>query len=270
MLSVAEKTKPTKKPQSQPARRARRPARVDNGVQSEQFVTEMLPYVKYLAHRIATGLPPSVDLNDLVNYGVIGLLDACRKYDETKGVKFKTYAETRIRGAILDGMRAADWVPRSVRRKRRDLESAYRLAEQDLGRQATDVEVASRMKMGVEEFRELVRDVQGVALGSLEELTAGNDDGLERSMLATLRDPDDTDPRVLVEREQMRGIVAEAVAELPEKERLICSLYYYDELTMKEIGLTLGISESRVSQLHTKAMLRVRVTLEASVGAATW
>lgn len=239
---------------------------VGNPADREKFVVEMLPYVKYLAHRIATGLPPSVDLNDLVNYGIIGLLDACRKYDESKGVKFKTYAETRIRGAILDGMRAADWVPRSVRRKRRDLENAYRLAEQDLGRPATDTEVAARMQVSVTEFRSIVNDVQGVSLGSLEELSSGADDGIERIAVGFTRDPEAHDPQVLVEREEMRGIVAKAVAELPEKERFICSLYYYDELTMKEIGMTLGISESRVSQLHTKAMSRVRTRLEEMVG----
>jgi len=233
--------------------------------QTEAFVEEMLPYVKYLAHRIAVGLPPSVDLNDLVNYGVIGLLDACRKYDESKGVKFKTYAETRIRGAILDGMRAADWVPRSVRRKRRDLESAYRVAEQDLGRPASDAEVASRMKLPVSEFRSIVRDVQGISLGSLEELTAQSEDSIDNAAVGFVRDPGERDPQVLVERQQTREIVAEAVSHLPEKERMICALYYYDELTMKEIGLTLGISESRVSQLHTKAMTLVRSQLEPVV-----
>ena len=233
----------------------------------DAFVIEMIPYVKYLAHRIATGLPPCVDLNDLINYGVIGLLDACKKFDVSKGVKFKTYAETRIRGAILDGMRAADWVPRSVRKKRRDLENAYRCVEQDFGRPATDDEVARRMNMPVHDFREMLKDVQGVALGSLEELTSGMDDSVEKIALGYRQDPGEGDPQVLVEREQMREIVAEAVAELPEKERLICSLYYYDELTMKEIGATLGISESRVSQLHTKAMLRIRSRIEGRIGA---
>lgn len=234
----------------------------------DQFVEDMIPYVKYLAHRIATNLPPSVDLNDLINYGVIGLLDACKKYDVTKGVKFKTYAETRIRGAILDGMRAADWVPRSVRKKRRELENAYRNVEQDLGRAATDDEVARRMNLEVGEFRTMLRDVRGVSLGSLEELSSGVDENLEKVALGYSHDPDSSDPQILVEREEMREFVAKAVAELPEKERFICSLYYYDELTMKEIGMTLGISESRVSQLHTKAMLRVRGRIEEMVGSA--
>lgn len=221
----------------------------------EQFVIEILPYVKYLAHRIAVGLPPCVDLNDLVNYGVLGLLDACQKFDESKGVKFKSYAETRIRGAILDGMRAGDWVPRSVRRKRRELESAYRQVESNLGRKATDKEVANHMNMGVEKFRLLVHDVQRISLASLEELTTGDEDGLQ--------DLSDTDPQVLVEREQLRARVGHAVAQLPEKERLICSLYYCDELTMKEIGLALGIGESWACKLHLKAMESVREALQA-------
>lgn len=233
-----------------------------SAAERDRFIEDMLPYVKYLAHRVAANLPPSVDLNDLINYGVIGLLDACRKFDPEKGVKFKTYAETRIRGAILDGMRAADWVPRSVRRKRRDLEQAWRHTEQDLGRPATSDEVAKRLNVPVGELREMMRDVQGVALGSLEELTSDLGESGERIAIGYAHDPDGSDPQTLVEREELRSIVCRVVAELPEKERIICSLYYYEELTMKEIGMTLGISESRVSQLHTKAMLRVRERIE--------
>ena len=231
--------------------------------EKDAFIEEMLPYVKYLAHRIATGLPPSVDINDIVNYGVIGLLDAMKKYDPQRGVKFKTYAETRIRGAILDGMRAADWVPRSVRKARRELEAAYRQAEQDHGRSARDAEVGKYMNMRLDDFRELIYDVQGVSLGSLEEVQQVLDDGAIKFYGHEAGEASDT--YSLIEREQLRSLVADAVSKLPERERVICSLYYYDELTMKEIGLALGISESRVSQLHTKATVTVKASLEAKL-----
>ncbi|OGN28815.1 MAG: hypothetical protein A3A33_03485 [Candidatus Yanofskybacteria bacterium RIFCSPLOWO2_01_FULL_49_25] len=222
----------------------------------ERFVEEMIPYVKYLAYRIAVGLPPSVDVEDLVHYGVIGLLDACEKFDASKGVKFKAYAETRIRGAILDGMRSTDWVPRQVRKKRRTLEAAFRRVEQRLGRPAEDHEIASAMDMTLDEFQELISDVQGLSLGSLEELLPdGEDRGL---MLRYGAEPDGRTPDVLFEREELRNILMEAIDHLPPKERLIVVLYYYEEMTMNEIGKVLGVSESRVSQHHTMAILRFR------------
>jgi RNA polymerase sigma factor for flagellar operon FliA len=224
----------------------------------------MIPYVKYLAHRIAVGLPPSVDIEDLVHYGVLGLLDACEKYNADKGVKFKTYAETRIRGAILDGLRSADWVPRSVRKKRRTLEAAFRRVEQELGRPAEDDEIANAMGLALDEFQELISDVQGLALGSLEELLP---DGEDRGLLLRYgADSGEADgPYADVEREQIRDILAASIDELPDKERTVLSLYYYDEMTMKEIGKILGISESRISQLHTKAVLRIRTRLATTL-----
>jgi RNA polymerase sigma factor for flagellar operon FliA len=226
----------------------------------ETFVEEMIPYVKYLAHRIAVGLPASVDIEDLVHYGVLGLLDACDKFDAEKGVKFKTYAETRIRGAMLDGMRAADWVPRSVRKKRRALEEAYRKVEQNTMRPAEDEEVAEALSMNLNEFQALLTDVAGLSLGSLEELLP---EGEDRGLL--LRYGAKTDegrsPFTSLERNELRSILVKSIEALPDKERMVLSLYYYEELTMKEIGNVLGISESRVSQLHTKAILRIRTRL---------
>lgn len=228
----------------------------------DRFIEEMIPYVKFIAYRVAGRLPPSVDLNDLVNYGVIGLLDACKKFDPERGLKFKTYAERRIRGAILDGMRSADWVPRSVRKKRRQLEAAYRQVEQELGRSATDEEIAAHMCITTTELGLILHDVQGVSLGSLEEFAEYGD--VETFLHPGFTKPmEDSDPHALIERDELRQIIAGAVAELPEKERLICSLYYYEELTMKEIGQVIGISESRVSQLHTKTMLRIRPRIES-------
>lgn len=226
----------------------------------EQFVVEMIPYVKYLAHRIAVGLPPSVDIEDLVHYGLLGLLDACEKFDEDKGVKFKTYAETRIRGAILDGMRSADWVPRSVRKKRRELEAAFRKVEQQVQRPAEDEEIAKTMGISMDELQGMLSDVQGLSLGSLEELLPDGDDrGL---LLRYGQDKGDMpSPYSEVERSEMRTILAHCIRELPDKERTVVALYYYEELTMKEIGEVLGISESRISQLHTKAILRIRAKL---------
>ncbi len=229
-----------------------------SGEARDTFVEEMIPCVKYLAHRAAVGLPPSVDISDLINYGVIGLMDAMEKYNPQKGVKFKTYAETRIRGAMLDGMRAEDYLSRHARRKKRGLERAYKTVEQGIGRPATDVEIARHMGISIDELGDLLKGVKGASLVGLEEVFEG--DGAIK--YARLRTNGDSDPYVLVQREQLRHVVAGAVSKLPEREQKVCGLYYCDELSMKEIGQILGVSESRVSQLHKKALLRVRAALE--------
>jgi RNA polymerase sigma factor for flagellar operon FliA len=227
--------------------------------QRNDMIVEYLPLVKFIANRIASRLPSHVEVADLVNSGIIGLIDAIEKFDATRKIKFKTYAEFRVKGAILDELRALDWVPRSTRQKASRLERAYAELEQHLGRSASDAEMMEHMGITNEEFDVLVRDARGVALISLDELQGGdNDENFERNLLEYLADPEQLNPSQIMNLDQVYRIVADAIDQLPEKERLVISLYYYEELTMKEIGEILQITESRVSQIHTKAILRLR------------
>jgi RNA polymerase sigma factor for flagellar operon FliA len=221
----------------------------------EALITETLPLIKHIAHRVATRLPASVEVRDLINAGVLGLLDAIDKYEPERNVKFKTYAEVRIRGAILDSLRNLDWAPRSLRKKSKDLERTYADLSQKLGRPATDEEVSEAMGEDLEDFHALVDQLHGLTIGSFENLNDGED---SESFLNYYPDDGSNDPYVKFESGEITRILAHAIEDLPEKERLVLSLYYYEELTMKEIGTLLGVNESRVSQLHTKAMLRLR------------
>jgi len=221
----------------------------------EALITETLPLIKHIAHRVATRLPSSIEVRDLINAGVIGLLDAIDKYEPERNVKFKTYAEVRIRGAILDSLRNLDWAPRSLRKKSKDLEKAYSELSQKLGRPATDEEVSEAMGENLDTFHALVDQLRGLTIGSFENLSDGEDSD---SYLNYYPDDGSNDPYAKFETSELTRILAGAVEDLPEKERLVLSLYYYEELTMKEIGVLLGVNESRVSQLHTKAMLRLR------------
>ncbi len=224
-----------------------------------ELIVEYLPLVRFIASRIASRLPQHIELGDLVNSGIIGLIDAIEKFDASRKIKFKTYAEFRIKGSILDELRALDWVPRSTRQKSSRLEKAYAELEQQLGRSASDAEMMEFLKIKPEEFNVLLREARGVALLSLDDLQ-GNDheDGFERNLLDYLADPEALSPSQILNLDQIYRIVAETIDQLPEKERLVISLYYYEELTMKEIGEILSITESRVSQIHTKAILRLR------------
>jgi RNA polymerase sigma factor for flagellar operon FliA len=221
-------------------------------------VMEHLPLVKYVSGRIASRLPSHVELDDLVNAGIIGLMDAIDKFDPSRKIKFKTYAEFRIKGAILDELRALDWMPRSTRQKATRLEKAYSELEQQLGRPAGDAEIVEHMKIGFDEFHALLVEARGISLISIEELRSEGDESLERNLLECLSDPERLSPAEVVDLDQVYQIVAEAIDRLPEKERLVVSLYYYDELTMKEIGEIMKVTESRISQIHTKAILRLR------------
>jgi RNA polymerase sigma factor for flagellar operon FliA len=228
----------------------------------DELILEHLPQIKYIAQRISTKLPSHVELNDLISAGILGLLDAIEKFDPDRGVKFKTYAELRIKGAILDSLRNLDWAPRSLRKKSKDLERVYRELEQRLGRPATDREVCDAMEITLEEFYELVDQIKGLNLGSFHELSGQDDDknGGE-PLVKYVPDAPQMNPFFLFHKSEIQGILGGAIDTLPKKERLVVSLYYYDELTMKEIGKVLGVNESRVSQLHTKAMLRLRTKL---------
>ena len=223
-----------------------------------ELIIEYLPLVKFIASRIAARLPSHVEIDDLINSGIIGLIDALRKFDATLKIKFKTYAEFRIKGAILDELRGLDWVPRSTRQKATRLEKAYAEVEQRLGRSASDAEMMEFLEVEAPEFNALVREARGVALISLDELRSDGDNSFERNLLEYLTDPDHLSPAESLNLDQIYHIIAHAIDQLPEKERLVISLYYHDELTMKEIGKIMSITESRISQIHTKAILRLR------------
>ncbi len=228
----------------------------------DDLIVEYVPLVKYLAQRIALKLPNHVEIDDLVNSGIIGLIDAIEKFEPSRGIKFKTYAEFRIRGAIFDGLRSLDWVPRSVRKQKKLVEQSYAQLEQQLGRHATDEELSTTLGVDLQEFYKILDNLKGVTLGKFVELNnndSQNPDG--ESAIAFIPDDSTDDPFHKFQKQELTEILAEAIRNLPDKERYVVSLYYFDELTMKEIGTVLNITESRVSQLHTKSMLRLRDTL---------
>ncbi|MBP1625841.1 MAG: polymerase, sigma 28 subunit, FliA/WhiG subfamily [Holophagaceae bacterium] len=228
-------------------------------IDRDALITDCLPLVKFVAHRISSRLPSHVEVEDLIHSGILGLMDAVKKFEPGRNVKFKTYAEQRIRGAILDGLRDLDWVPRSLRRKKKDIENAYHLLEQQLGRAATDEEVAQHLGMGLEDLHHSLDELKGVTLGTF--MDAG-DDGEGENLISFVPDPDAEDPQVTLHARELKALLKESIDRLPTKERFVVQLYYFDELTMKEIGTLLNITESRVSQLHTKSMLRLRGRLK--------
>lgn len=230
-----------------------------------ELILTYTPLIKYIASRLASRLPPQVSLDDLVSCGIIGLIDAIDKFDINKNVQFKTYAEFRIKGAMLDELRSLDWVPRSVRRKITDLEHTYTELEKKLGRPATDEEVAEKLNMPLEGFHKLLDETKTVTFLDIELLRQRNPDTLLPHSLTESFAGSTTDPFAALNLSQFRDLVARAIDELPEKERLTVSLYYYNELTMKEIGQVLGYTESRISQMHSKAMLRLRTKLKKAL-----
>ena len=234
----------------------------------QQIVLEHNALIRYIVNRIAVRLPSHIDLDDLHNTGVIGLMDAIDKYDPDKNCKFKTYAEFRIKGAILDQLRALDWVPRSVRQKSRKLEQAYGDVEQRLGRTASEEEVADSLGLEIDKFHTMINQVRGTSLVNLEEVRGTNSDG-ERtgSFTDIIEDPNAENPFTSLKQIETKNVVSDTIGGLPEKERLVVSLYYYEDLNMKEIGGILGITESRVCQIHTKAMSRLRNKLKSSMTA---
>ncbi len=227
----------------------------------DTFIRQYMPLVKYVAGKIAVNMPGSVEFDDLVGFGQFGLLDAINKFDPDKNVKFKTYAVTRIRGAIFDELRQLDWVPRSVRQKSREIEAAIVRLESNLGRTATDAEVASSMGLSEEDFQQTVLKVSGTSILSLNDVWYSGDDADHLSIGDSIEAPSSLNPDVIVEREEIRRVIIEAINELPEKEKMVLVLYYHEDMTFKEIGQVLEVSESRISQLHTKANLRLRAKL---------
>ena len=227
----------------------------------ESQLMDYLPLVKYIAGRIAIGLPKSVELDDLINAGVVGLIEAYNNFDSSKGVKFESYASMRIRGAILDELRSIDWAPRSTRAKSREIERAISGLENRLGRSPNEEEIAENLDISLGELFKLLDDVSSTTLLSLDELTYGSDDDKPVPLVDTLRSPDRSDALTDLEREEMRNLLVDAIGLLSDQERLVIALYYYEELTLKEIGEVMDLSESRVSQIHTKSVLSLRAKL---------
>jgi RNA polymerase sigma factor for flagellar operon FliA len=223
----------------------------------DELLRRYTALVRYVVERVAAGLPRNVDHEDLQSAGVLGLLDAYQKFDAHKGVKFETYAVWRIRGAVLDQLRSLDWASRSMRRRARELESACQRMDQKLGRAASDQEVARAMRISTSEYHRLLDQVRGASLLSLDEVRVGEEQ--EASTLSDhLPDPHAPDLEACLQDEESKALLLRTLDRLPEQERLVIALYYYEQMTLKEIGRTLGISESRVSQVHTRAMTRLR------------
>lgn len=224
----------------------------------EKLLADYLPLVKNVAGRMAAGFPKSVELNDLINTGVIGLIEAFNNFDPERGVKFETFAVPRIRGAILDELRALDWVPRSTRSKARSIEKAVNKLENELGRDPTDQEIARTLKISMEDLRFAMKDVSVTSLLSLDELICREDDNRQVPRIETVENSTSVDVLDDMEKMELRIFLMHAISSLSEQERLVVSLYYYEELTLKEIGEIMLISESRVSQIHTRAVSRLR------------
>ncbi len=229
----------------------------------DQVIIEYAPMVKYVANRIAMRLPPHIEIDDLISVGVLGLMDAVEKFDSTRGAKFKTYAEFRVRGAILDELRSLDWVPRSVRQKATELDGVMEKLQAKLGRSPEDEEVAAEMGVDLEQFYQTLQSTQNRPMLSLEDLGIAKESGEQQSLLECLAGNGEHDPQTSLRLTELKEIIAKAIDALPEKERLMISLYYYEELTMKEIGEVLSITESRVSQIHSKAVFRLRAKLKS-------
>lgn len=227
----------------------------------DKIIRQYMPLVKYVAGKVSVGMPSSVEFDDLVGFGQFGLLDAIEKYDPDKNVKFKTYAVTRIRGAIFDELRQLDWVPRSVRQKSREIEDTIGDLEARLGRAASDAEIAGKLGVSEEEYQQTVMKLSGTSVLSLNDVWYSGNDNDHMSIGDSIESPSSLNPDVIVEREEIRKIIIQAINELPEKEKMVIVLYYHEDLTFKEIGQVLEVSESRISQLHTKANLRLRAKL---------
>lgn len=230
----------------------------------EQLILSYSPLVKYVAGRLSSSLPQNVDTGDLISYGIFGLIDAIEKYDPARGIKFETYAIARIKGAIIDELRAMDWVPRSVRAKAREVEHAYVKLEGELKRVPEDCEVATELGISVKELQSIFSKLSYTSVVSFEELWVGGDRDDKPNIMGVIADEHAEDPVSMFESVEAKDILASAIERLPERERIVIALYYYEGLTLKEIGQVLGVTESRVSQLHTKAVLRLRARLNAA------
>ena len=215
--------------------------------------------MKYVAGRVGAGLPPNIEQADLVSYGIFGLIDAIEKFDITRAIKFETYAISRIKGAIIDELRAIDWIPRSVRYKAREVEKAYAALEARLHRTPTENEVAGELGIALDDLHAIFSQVSFVNVIALDELlNVGGERGDKLSLVDTLEDTKAEDPVAAFESEETKYLLARAINTLPEREKIVVTLYYYEGLTLAEIGQVLGVTESRICQMHTKAVLQLR------------
>ena len=225
----------------------------------ERLILHYSPLVKYVAGRVGVGLPPNIEQADLISYGIFGLIDAIEKFDLERAIKFETYAISRIKGAIIDELRAIDWIPRSVRYKAREVEKAYAALEAKLHRSPTEAEVAEELGIKLEDLHTIFSQVSFVNVVALDELmSAGQERGDKLSLVDTLEDTKAEDPVQAFESEETKFLLAKAINTLPEREKIVVTLYYYEGLTLAEIGQVLGVTESRICQMHTKAVLQLR------------
>jgi RNA polymerase sigma factor for flagellar operon FliA len=234
----------------------------------DRLILTYAPLVKYVAGRLGSGLPAHVDEGDLVSYGLLGLIGAIERYDPARDIKFETYAIARIKGAIIDELRALDWVPRSVRSRAREIERAIAELEAKLGVAPTDEQIAQKIGISVDELEESLTDISRSSIAALDELWSVSGEGDQVSLMDTIEDETGPRPEAALDETEMREALADAIARLPEREKLVVTLYYYEELTLREIGEVLGVTESRVSQLHTKAVLRLKARLAGAAARA--
>jgi RNA polymerase sigma factor for flagellar operon FliA len=231
----------------------------------DRLILTYAPLVKYVAGRLGSGLPAHVDEGDLVSYGLLGLISAIERYDPSRDIKFETYAIARIKGAIIDELRALDWVPRSVRSRAREIERAIAELEAKTGLAPTDEQIAAKIGISVDELEESLTDISRSSIAALDELWSLSGEGDQISLMDTIEDETGPRPEAALDQTEMREALADAIARLPEREKLVVTLYYYEELTLREIGEVLGVTESRVSQLHTKAILRLKARLAGAL-----
>ena len=231
----------------------------------DRLILTYAPLVKFVAGRLGSGLPAHVDEGDLVSYGLLGLIGAIERYDPDREIKFETYAIARIKGAIIDELRALDWVPRSVRARARDIERAIAELEKKLHRAPTDEEISEKLGITEDELGTSLTEISRSSIAALDELWTVSAGGDQVALIDTIEDTQGPEPQSALAQTEMREALGESIARLPEREKLVVTLYYYEELTLREIGEVLGVTESRVSQLHTKAILR----LKARLGGAT-
>jgi RNA polymerase sigma factor FliA len=227
----------------------------------DRLILTYAPLVKFVAGRVGASLPAHVDEQDLVSYGLLGLIGAIERFDPEREIKFETFAMSRIRGAIIDELRSLDWVPRSVRTRAREIERAIAALERDLLRVPTDEEIAAKLGVSLDELEASLHEISRSTVAALDELWSPSGGGDQIALIDTIEDTQGPDPEFSLEQTEVREALAEAISGLPEREKLVVTLYYYEELTLREIGDVLSVTESRVSQLHTKAILRLKAHL---------
>jgi RNA polymerase sigma factor FliA len=236
----------------------------------DRLILTYAPLVKYVAGRLGSGLPAHVDEGDLVSYGLLGLIGAIERYDPDRDVKFETYAIARIKGSIIDELRAMDWVPRSVRSRAREIERAIADLESKLGRAPSDEEIAAKLGLSQEELDDSLSEISRSSIAALDELwTVQGSSGDQVALIDTIEDTQGPEPQSALDQSEVKEMIADAISRLPEREKLVITLYYYEELTLREIGEVLGVTESRVSQLHTKAILRLKARLAGTPARAS-